>query len=64
MKKAEIDGKSWESRGFQEIVAFAEAEKFIDTPVVGAGLHTRRTPTACPSASPPPSPLTWTRRFC
>ncbi len=32
MKRAEINRK------FEEIVAFSEIEKFIDTPVVGAGL--------------------------
>jgi ABC-type molybdenum transport system ATPase subunit/photorepair protein PhrA len=43
MRKAEIDRKSRESRGFHEIVAFAETEKFIDTPVkrYSSGMYVR-----------------------
>jgi len=41
MKKAEIHKK------FDEIVAFAEVEKSIDTPVVGAGPGICPTPAAC-----------------
>jgi len=46
MKKAEIDRKSWESNGFHEIVAFAETEKFIDTPVKRCSSATCTQPTS------------------
>jgi len=50
MSKREIASK------FDEIVAFAELEKFIDT-------LSSTTPAACMSVSPSPSPLTSIRKF-
>ena len=51
MARAEI------KRKFDEIVAFAEVEKFLDTPVK------RYSAAACMCGSPLPSPRTWSRRF-
>ena len=51
MTRAEI------KRKFDEIVAFAEVEKFLDTPVK------RYSAPACMCASPSRWPRTWSRRF-
>ena len=58
------DRKSWESSGFHEIVAFAETEKFIDTPVVGTGLRTCPIPAGCMCGWRLGWRRTWPRRFC
>jgi len=56
MHRHEIEAK------FDEIVAFAEIERFLDTPVKAPRSVQRHAPGAC--AWPLPWPRTWSRRSC